>query len=346
MNRIVEYVFFFGLMAIVTYIVWQMLAPFISALALSAVIVTISYPLYRRIVKRMPRQSETLGALATTILVFVIVGLPLVLLTSALVNEAVTVYRIVSAEQLGIEQSLNNVEALAQRYLPDFELNVTSYLQQMASILANNLGAIFTGTATTILHFFIAMIGSFYLFRDGKEFTRVLIKISPLPDDRDDVILRRMARSLRAVLLGVVLVALIQGVLTAIGLWLFGIERAVLLGALAAFGALIPSVGTSIVFIPTVLYLVFTGSFLTAIGVGLWGAFAVGLIDNILGPYLISRGNSLHPFVILISVLGGISLFGPIGFIIGPMVVTLLVVLLDLYAKHIAQPPEENPHLS
>jgi predicted PurR-regulated permease PerM len=90
------------------------------------------------------------------------------------------------------------------------------------------------------------------------------------------------------------------------------------------------------VFIPAILFSVFTGSYLIAIGLGIWGALAVGLLDNLLGPYIMSRGNSMHPFIILLSVLGGISVFGPIGFIVGPVVTSLFMVLLELYTIHIS----------
>lgn len=342
MNRIVEYVFFFGLMAVVGYLVWEMLKPFVSALALAAIIVTVSYPLYEKVRRKMPKQNETLAALFTTILVFLIVFAPLFFITSALVNEAVSVYHILSSGQIGFEESLQHFETTVAQYIPGFQLNISEYLSQIAQFLANNLGAIFASTASTLFLFFVAMIGSFYLFRDGREFTRKLVVISPLPDDQDDVILKRMAISLRSVLTGTVLVALIQGTLTAIGLSLFGFERAVLWGSMASIGALIPSVGTSIVLIPSILYLIITGSYLNAVGLAVWAMLAVGLIDNLLGPYLMSRGNAMHPFIILLAVLGGISLFGPIGFIVGPVVVTLFMVLLELYARHIAKAPEEE----
>lgn len=114
------------------------------------------------------------------------------------------------------------------------------------------------------------------------------------------------------------------------------------MGSIASFGALIPSVGTSIIFVPAVLYLIFQGNIVFAVGLTIWGMLAVGLIDNLLGPYLMSRGNTLHPFLVLLSVLGGISLFGPIGFIIGPVVVSLLMVLLELYTLHISSSTPKN----
>lgn len=335
-NRIVEYVFFFGLLGLIGFLVWKMFAPFLSALALSAIIVTICYPMYERIITLMPKNNRSLGALVTTLLVLVIVILPVFSITSLLVNEAVSVYHIVNGGQVGFERSLQNVETTMQTYMPGFDLNITEYIKQAAAWLAGNLGAIFAGTATTIFQFFIAMIGSFYFFRDGQYFTKRLVHISPLPDEQDELILSRLARAVRSVATGTVLVALIQGLLTALGLWLFGFERAVLWGTIASFGALVPGVGTSIVFTPAIIFLVVSGAYLKAVGVLVWAALAVGLIDNLLGPYLMSRGNVLHPFMILLSVLGGISLFGPIGFIVGPVILSFFIVLLELYSVHIS----------
>ena len=170
-------------------------------------------------------------------------------------------------------------------------------------------------------------------------FTDLLIKISPLPDDDDARIVKRLAKAIRAVVLGTVLIAIIQGTLTAVGLSLFGFERAVLWGSIASFGALIPGIGTTIVFLPAIIYLLVDGSYMVAVGVAVWGILAVGLIDNFLGPYLISRGTQhLHPFFILIAVLGGVVMFGPIGFILGPVTLTLFVVLLELYSSYIRKP--------
>ena len=335
-NRIVEYVFFFGLLGVVGYIVWELMEPFVSALALAAIIVTISYPLYERIVQRMPKKNQTLGALVTTMVAMVIILFPLFFIASNLVGEAVSVYGILNEDQMKFETSLNEIEGFVQAYVPTFELNITEFLRQTAEWLAGSFTSIFAATASTVFLFFIALIGAFYFFRDGKEFTKVLVKVSPLPDNEDEHILAKLADAVRSVTTGVILIAIIQGTLTAIGLSIAGFERAVLWGSIAAFGALLPSVGTSIVFVPSVIYLVATGEYFWAGFLTVWGMTAVGLIDNLLGPYLIGRGSSLHPFLVLIAVLGGITVFGPIVFIVGPVIVSLFLVLLDLYSTHIA----------
>jgi predicted PurR-regulated permease PerM len=179
------------------------------------------------------------------------------------------------------------------------------------------------------------MVGSFYFFRDGKEFMQLLIKASPLPDREDEVIFERMARAVRAVATGTLLLALMQGILVALGFTIFGIERGILWGSFAALGALMPGIGTTIVTVPAIIYLFATGNTVYGVGLLVWSVVIVGLVDNVVGPYLIGRKNNMHPFVILISVLGGIALFGPIGFIVGPVIVTLFIVLLEIYNQYI-----------
>lgn len=335
-NRIVEYTFFFGLMGVVAYIIWNMIAPFVSALALATIIVTICYPLYQRVVKLTPRRNETVAALLTTVFVIIIIFIPLILVASAIVNEAVTFYNDTSLDNAHLLTYMTNVEETVARYAPGVKLNFAEYLKQATTWLAGNVGAIFAGTASTLFSFFIALIGSFYLFRDGEKFSRQLLSLSPLPDDQDALILKRLALAVRSVATGTLMVALLQGLLTGFGLWLFGFDKVVLWGTIAAIGALIPGVGTSLVFIPSVIYLVVIGHSLPAIGLAIWGMLAVGLIDNFLGPYLMSRGAVLHPFIVLIAVLGGISVFGPIGFVVGPVLVSLLKVLFELYSVHIS----------
>lgn len=323
-------------MGIVGYLLWLMFAPFITALALAAVIVTICYPLYEQVLAYTPRRNETIASLLTTLLVIVIVILPITWLTSLLIGETVSVYKLLGNSQYTFSDTLSNLEEMIESVIPGLNIDLTEYLRQSAEWFAGNLGAIFAGTASTLFSIFIALIGTFYFFRDGRGFTRTLIKISPLPDSEDTLILKRMAIAVRSVATGVVLVAIIQGALTALGLMIFGFERAILLGTVAAIGALIPGIGTTIVFLPAIGYLLFVGEYFNAIGLTIWAALAVGLIDNFLGPYFMSRGSTMHPFLILLSVLGGIVLFGPIGFIVGPVILSLFIVLIQLYMQHVA----------
>lgn len=335
-GRVVEYVFFFGLLVIVGYLVWLIMLPFITALALSAIIVTICHPLYLQIQKRTPRQNKTAAAFFTTIIVLVLIVLPLSLITALVTKEIVSVYHEFGNNQnLELQGMIQSLEAKVNSLFPGLDINVSEQLRAVGEWFIANLGAIFASTVSIVFTFILSMLGSFYFFRDGKELMQLLIRVSPLPDGEDTVIFERMAGAVRAVAVGTLLIALIQGTLVALGFAIFGVPRAALWGMFASFGALMPGIGTTIVTAPAIIYLFFAGDTVMAIGLLIWSVLIVGLVDNLVGPYLIGRKNNMHPFIILISVLGGISLFGPIGFIIGPVTVTLFFVLLEIYNQYI-----------
>jgi predicted PurR-regulated permease PerM len=270
--------------------------------------------------------------------VLVIIILPVILLSSLLISEVVGFYTDVRANQnVGLESISTDIENRIQLFVPGYEFNFTEQLAVGSEWLASHLGAIFTGTISTIFTFVLSILGSFYFFRDGKELMQLLIKASPLPDQEDSVIFDRMARAIRAVATGTLLLAIIQGTLVAIGFWLFGVSRPILWGSVASLGALMPGIGTTIVTVPAVVYLFVAGNTVMGAGLLVWSVLIVGLVDNLVGPYLIGRGNNMHPFVILISVLGGIALFGPLGFIVGPVITTLFFVLLEIYNQYIVK---------
>tara|TARA_B100000508_G_scaffold37715_2_gene29507 strand:- start:2479 stop:3534 length:1056 start_codon:yes stop_codon:yes gene_type:complete len=337
LSRVVEYVFFFGLLGLAGYMVWQIMAPFITALALSAVIVTICQPLYDKIRNFVPKRNKSAAAFLSTLVVLFAIIVPLVLITSLIVNEVLAFYEDFDSGGMSVQSSISALESTVRTVIPDFNVDLNKQVKATAEWVTGNIGQIFAGTVSVIFIFFISLIGSFYFFRDGRELLELVIKASPLPDHEDKIIFERMARAVRAVATGTLFVAMIQGTLVAVGFSLFGIDRAILWGSVASVGALIPGIGTTIVTAPAIIYLFFAGEMISGIGLLIWSALIVGLVDNLVGPYLISRGNNLHPFIILISVLGGISLFGPVGFVVGPVIVTLFIVLLEIYNQYIVQ---------
>lgn len=336
-HRLIEHLFFFGLLGVSAYLMWEIIAPFAGMLVLSAILVVLSYPAYIWIQHHIsPRKSRAIAALLSIALVVCVVLLPLTFVGYLLFSEALSFYNSISeGSALSFTGAVNDIEAFIQQFVPAFDISISQYANQVASWFSSHVQGIFASTLSTVFLLFLSFIALYYFFVDGKEFTRSLIKLSPLPDADDEQILRRLAQAVRSVVVGILAVALAQGFVTAIGLAIFGFEQAVLLGSVAAIGALIPAIGTSIVFIPAVAYLVLTGSYLEGVGLALWGMLAVGLIDNLLGPYIMSRKVPLHPFLILLSVLGGIAFFGPIGFILGPVVLSFFTVLLELYNTHL-----------
>lgn len=335
-HRFLEHAFFFIILGTSAYLVWNIFLPFVGALSLAAIMVTICYPLYEYILASLPRRSPSIAALAALIVVMIVIVVPLILLMVLILKEANSIYQLFSSsDHISFIDSLEKLEKFVQVIVPDFTINIAAVAQQTASYIVTHLVSLFAGTASTLFLFFIALIASYYFFKDGKQFTKYLIQLSPLKDTDDMRILARLAVAVRSVALGTVSVAILQGIMTAVGLTIFGFDRAILWGCIAAIGALVPGVGTMIVFVPAVIFLIYTGMHTAALLLTLWGALAVGLIDNLIGPYVMSRGNNVHPFLILLSVLGGLALFGPIGFILGPVTLSLFLVLLELYHEHV-----------
>ena len=335
-EKLLEDIFFFGLLGFVGYIAWQILAPFIAPLALAAIIATVCHPLFLRILRGIPRKNRSIAALLSVISIALTIFTPLFLLGYVLFLQIVDFYN--SAGTTGgvaFQTSVSTFEKIHTQFFPGLSIDFGQYAKETAGWLASHMGTIFASTASTVFMLFIMLIALFYMLRDGPAFLSELIRISPLPDTQDEYILHKLSSAVRSVVLGTLAIALIQGILTAIGFTIFGVPKALLWGSVASLGALVPGVGTSAVFITAILFEVISGSYLTALYLGLWGIFAIGLIDNFLGPYLVSRGAKLHPFAILLSVLGGAALFGPVGFLLGPVALSFLTVLLELYRFHI-----------
>jgi predicted PurR-regulated permease PerM len=231
----------------------------------------------------------------------------------------------------------------AQPYLPHLQVDAASILKQSASWVIGHFDDIFTGTVSTIIHLLLSLVALFYFLKDGPRFAQSLMNYSPLPDKYDRDILHKLRIAVHSVFRGSLLVALIQGVLTGIGLAFFGVPNPSLWGSITAICALIPGVGTSLIVIPSIIYLFVTGNTFGAIGMTLWGVLAVGLIDNLLAPSLLSQGIRIHPMLVLFSVIGGISLFGPLGFIFGPLTISLLLALLEIYRVIMSRKGERLP---
>lgn len=328
--------FFVILFAFSGFLLYKLFSPFLGALALSAIIATICYPIYERVKGRIARDKAWLASLITLLVIVLLIVIPISLIGSFILREAIAIYTLFnSSGSLAFISLLENAETLVQTFIPEFTFDMAGMVQQTAQFFVDHLLSFFAGTASTILLTFIGFIGCYYFFKDGKYFTSFLIKMSPLKDMDDSLILSRLARAVRSVAIGTVAIAIIQGVLAGIGLSIAGFDRAIFLGCLASIGALVPGVGTAIVLVPATIYLFVTGSEIMGAFLLIWGIVAVGLIDNILGPYLMSKGSNVHPFLILLSVLGGITLMGPIGFVLGPVILNLFLVLVSIYSEHL-----------
>jgi len=311
--------------------------PFVYPLVIAIVIATIFYPLHVRILKRVKNRAG-IASLLSTLSIIAVVVIPLSLLGTQIFKEAGSLYVfLTSAEgnQIITSGTSHSLDVFRETFpaLRDVSINVNQYARDVLSWILPYWGALFSNILKILMSTFIFLIALYYLFKDGHKVRTQLIAISPLEDQYDGVIFEKVGQAINSVVKGNLIVAMVQGALTSIGFIIFGIPSAILWGSIAAITAIIPGVGTALVIIPALIYLFLSGHTVAFIGLAIWGMVAVGLVDNILGPQLVEKGIQIHPLLILLSVLGGLAFFGPIGFLLGPIILSLLFTLAHIYSS-------------
>ncbi len=343
-TRTIQLIYFFTVFGLIAVLAFFILKPFINILILAGTFAVIVYPLYLKMLKLLGQKRPSISAFITIVAVLIIVFVPLTLLGTQVFREAQTLQKnIVSItnQERGILSNLpQSQNALTQKIRERFEgfiteasLDFRAFTQRAVGWLLSNVGNFFESVGKIILAIFLWLFAFYYFLRDGHRLKRVLITLSPLSDKYDEEIMTRIVRSIKSVVGGSLIVALIQGLLAGVGFAIFGVPHPSIWGALAVLAALIPTVGTALVTLPAVIYLAFLGNTGAMIGLLVWSMVIVAGIDNILRPKLIERGIKIHPLIILLSVLGGIALFGPIGFLTGPIVMSLLSELFSIYQQ-------------
>jgi predicted PurR-regulated permease PerM len=322
-----ELYFLLALLVGVAVLAVLIFKPFLYAFIFAIVFAAVFQPVHDYVFRAM-RGAKGAAALCTSVIVLASVVVPFAVLGTQIFHEATALY------DADFSRDASSVIKSLEQFFPASmvrSIDLTQYARGGLGWLLQHLGLIFGNIARALIGVFIFLVALYYLFKDGDQFKKQLIALSPLQDIHDELIVNKLTLAMNAVIRGKLAIALIQGALTAIGFVLLGVPNGALWGSVAAIAALVPGVGTALVFFPATLYLAWRGEIVSAIGLLLWGTIAVGLIDNVLGPKLIGQGMQLHPLIILLSIIGGIILFGPLGFLLGPLVVILLRTLIEIY---------------
>lgn len=330
-NNHLQHYFFLGVLLLNVVVAYYIYHPFLGALVVGVTFAVIFYPLYR-LLTRLVWGQEIVAALLTTLAVLIIVFTPLIFFGFQIFSEAHNFYVETNSGDRSLTQLITDIsEERLNDLFPRLTLNVSEYVRQLVEWLLQHLGPVFSSLAQLFLSIFLSLLTLYYALKDGHRLLRAIIHLSPLSDTYDREIVERLHTAVTSVIQGSLVIAILQGLATGIGFKIFGVPNPALWGSLAVVAALIPNVGTGLILVPGILYVFLTGNVPQAIGLAIWGATGVGLIDNLLGPKLIQRGLRIHPFLILLAVIGGIGFFGPIGFLVGPLVLSLLFALLDIY---------------
>ncbi len=321
------------------WIVW----PFFGAVFWATVLAILFSPLYRRLLRSM-RQRRTLAALTTVLIILVIVILPSALISALLLHEAFGVYDRVQSGELNIglyfQQILgsqpgwitNLLERLGLNSVGSVQEKLSSGLMKGIQLLASQALNVGQNALEFFVGLFIMLYLLFFLLRDGSELSQQIRRAIPLPDELQRNLFGKFTNVIRATIKGSVVVAIVQGALGGLIFWFLGVNAAVLWAVVMAFLSLLPAVGTGIVWLPVAVYLLATGATWDGVILIAYGVLVIGLVDNILRPILVGKDTQMPDYVVLISTLGGIVVFGLNGFVIGPVIAAMFIAVWSVVA--------------
>jgi predicted PurR-regulated permease PerM len=330
-----------------------MIRDFLIALFLAALTAGLLRPIYVTICQRLGNRQK-LAAGVTLGLLLVLVILPLVAYCIVVANQAVQVGREVTPWLESTFARADSNETMLRYPALRPLLPYRELILQKAGELGSELGGFAVGAVTSaaqeiitlILSLFVLLYATFFFLTHGRAILRKILYYSPLPPEDEDKMLERFLSVARATLKGTLVIGLIQGALGGLAFRVAGIGGAAFWATTMAVLSVVPGVGSAIVWIPGALYLAFTGHVGASIGLTAWCAIVVGAIDNFLRPVLVGKDAKLSDLLILVSTLGGIALFGGLGFIIGPIVAALFVTVWDIYGDVFRGVLPEPPPLS
>ena len=304
-------------------------------LVLAVAFAVVLDPVYLWIKKHLVKNIAWLASLITVIAFLICLCVPLFFVGKAVFIQTQDLYLSVISKGdsnhfvESIETSINNI-------LPGgFNFDIHAKITQLVSNFSNNLAQLFSSTINSIVMFVLMIFTLFYLLKDGEKWEKGFVNIFPLSDNNVTEILTNLKKSINRIFRGSFIIAIAQGILAWIGFTIFGLPNAIIWAIVAAIASFIPTIGTSVVTIPAILFLFFTGMHLQALGLLIWSVIIVGTIDNILAPYVISKDTEIPSLFILFAILGGVALLGPLGILIGPLVVSLLYSLVAIYKREI-----------
>lgn len=335
---------FIAVIVLTTFAFAWLLWPFSGAILWALILAILFNPLYRRLLRSFGGRESLAAAISLLACVFIVI-IPGSVIVAAMAQEAAALYERVGESDFDLAQGLERLRASLPAFvgdalstfdmvsLQDVQERLTAFLGQAAQFLASQALLIGQGTAQFFVSVGVMLYVLFFLFRDGSRLAVTIRRASPLSAHQTDYILGKFSAVVKATVKGNVIIALIQGAIGGLAFWALGIEAALLWGVLMAVLSLLPAVGAFLVWGPAAAYLVLSGQYTRGFILIAVGVLVISMIDNLLRPPLVGAGTKLPDYVILVSTLGGLALFGLNGFVIGPLIAALFVAVWSLFIE-------------
>jgi len=342
MQKVIEIRSFILALAAVSVAFTYLMLPFVAVILWACIIALVFYPLHAKILSRVS-ESENLAALITLLLCIVIAITPALFLFSSFIKQGTAVYQQLESGQIKPSLWLEQIRTAfpqIDQLLQIIGLDIST-LKQKLGALSVEAGKVMAGNALSIGQNTLAWLASlglmlyltFFMLRDGAKLIPVLIRALPLGDERERLLMQKFVEVTRATIKGSLVVAMVQGALGGFIFWALDIPGPVLWGVVMTVLSLIPIVGASLIWLPVGLYLLATGATTDGIILIAFGAIVIGLVDNILRPILVGRDTKMPDYLILLSTLGGFSVFGMTGFVLGPLIAALFLTFWEIFTR-------------
>jgi predicted PurR-regulated permease PerM len=329
-----------------------MLKPFFGPIFWACAIAIIFYPVQQKLLRRFPVRRN-LTALTTLLLCIVIVVIPVIFIVTSAVNEGIDVYQKIEDGEIKPAQYVEKFHAafpVVERFLGNFGLDVNSLKNNIGDaamssgkFLAKHTFSIGQNAFSFVLNLCLMLYLTFFMLRDGNKLVELLVRALPLGDVRERLLFAKFAEVTRATVKGNLVIAVVQGALGGLIFWMLGIPGAMLWAVCMAAVSLIPAIGPALVWAPVALYLFATGETIDALILVAFGAVVIGLVDNILRPILVGRDTKMPDYIVLLSTLGGLAIFGINGFVVGPLIAALFMAFWGIFIREINH--QEHPDL-
>jgi predicted PurR-regulated permease PerM len=327
--------FFFGILLFLLYQLLRVLAPFLGAILVSATLALVFFPVHCWLRKRL-FGSRTGAAAVSTLIAVLTVIIPMLIFGWLLLRESREFYPKTNQWLTNISQRELQVplpEVIRNYWDLDLADVVTGNLKSIQESITSSGSVILRNIFFFLVNLVVVIIALFVLFRDGERFLHWLIDIIPMDQEYKHRVANQLYTTTMAVVRGILLTAAFQGLTGALGYWLAGVPAPALFGMLTSFAALVPFVGTSLVWLPLAGVMFFWKGYQTGLFVLLWGALAIGLLDNLLRPILIGKGAKLPIFLLFLGIFGGLKVYGPLGIFMGPLLISCVLVFLQIYRE-------------
>lgn len=338
----IQSTFFFSILIVASIAFLAMLLPFFEPILWAITLAALFTPVQKMIASHLPKRKN-LPSLFTLLIILFAVIVPALMLSVAVGKEGVSLYQSIADGEIDLSGPIswaqNTWPSLIERgeslgiNIEEIKQKLSSSALQGSQWAVSHIFAVGQNTLRFAIMFFLMLYLLFFFLRDGKKITDLIIHTLPIGDDSERLLLAKFAEVSRATIKGTLVVGMVQGMIGGITFSLLGIESAIFWGVVMILLSILPAIGSALVWLPAAIYLITSGMLIKGLILIAVGVFIIGMIDNILRPILVGRDTKMPDYLILLSTLGGISLIGISGFVLGPVIAAFFLAIWTMFAN-------------